>query len=101
MTAGNVTIEKSPAVIDRRYSRRGHSLMFQPALGFDCRHTSGTRCRNRLPEHGILNVAACKHAGDTGPGRTAFGLDITVAVEIELPFEDVGIRIVTDSDKQS
>src|SRR5690242_17197402 len=65
------------------------SLMLQPPLGFDGRHTSGTRGGDRLPEHGILDVAARKHARYIRPCGIRLGLDIAVAVEIDLPFKDI------------
>src|SRR5437868_5910537 len=74
--------------------------VFQPAFGLNRSHAAGAGSGNGLAEYGILNVAARKHAGNVGAHRIRMGLDVAVAIEIDLAFEDFGIRIVTDRNEK-
>src|SRR5262249_30608118 len=70
--------------------------MFQPAFGFDRSHASGACSSDGLPENRILNVATGKHAGNIRTCRIGLRLDVPMAIEIDLPFENIRVRIVTD-----
>src|SRR5260370_4206353 len=70
--------------------------MFQPTLGFNCGHASRAGRGDCLPEYGILDVTAGKHAGDIRARGIRLCLDITEAVAFDLAFENVGVLLVSD-----
>src|SRR5215831_4985737 len=74
--------------------------MFQPALGLDGRHAPASGGSDGLAENRILDVAAGKDTGDIRARRIRMSLDIPLLVQIDLAFKDVGVRIVSDGNKQ-
>src|SRR5262249_19456929 len=58
--------------------------VFQPALGFDCRHASGSGGRDGLPEYRILNVAAGEDAGNAGACGIRLRPDVPAVIQINL-----------------
>src|SRR5437867_4278713 len=76
-------------------------LMLQPPFGFDRGHASSACRGNCLTEDRILNIATCKHSSHAGSRGIRLGLDVAVAIEIELPFENIRVGIVADRDEQS
>ena len=66
--------------------------MFQPALGLHGGHAAGTGSRDRLPEDGILDVAARKDTGYIRARRTRLGLDISQVVEIDLATNEAELK---------
>src|SRR5688572_19521997 len=77
------------------------SSVFQPAFGFDGRHAAGTGRRDGLAKDRILNVATSEDTGNIRPGRTGLRSDITQIVQIDLPPENLGVRVMPNSDKQT
>src|SRR5215471_7428470 len=75
--------------------------MIEKAFGVDRRHASGACCCHRLTIDGILYVAAGKHTGDIRSSRMPVGLEVAHGIHVNLSFEEVCIRLVTDSDKDA
>src|SRR5436190_17050760 len=96
MTAGDSLHVGLSAVYARRYS----PSVFQPAFRFNRRHASCTGGRDGLAKDRILDVAAGEHAGNVGARGIVMGLDVAVAVEIDLAFTNFSIGIVTDRNEE-
>ena len=84
---------------------RGQSVhIFQIFLCVERRHAASARARDRLAIDVVLHVTGGEHAGNIGGGGvadiTAFGFDVAVR-HIDLTFENLRVRCVTDGDKNA
>ena len=75
-------------------------LFFEQTLGFDCRHAAGAGRRNRLTVDAVLHVARVKNAVDIG-SRAPVRDEVAVRIQIELAPKNLGIRDMTDRDKET
>src|SRR5436190_20817958 len=73
--------------------------VFQPTLRLNCCHASCAGGRNCLAEYRILNIPAREHTGNVCASRIRLGLDITVAIQLNLTFENVGVWVMTNRNK--
>ena len=70
-------------------------------LGVERGHAAGPRGGDRLTVDLVHHVAAGEHARDAGAGRAGLDLDIAIAVEFELAFEQLGRRRVADRNERA
>jgi hypothetical protein len=71
----------------------------QEALGIQRGHAAGAGRGDRLAVDLVHHVAAREHAGHAGPRRAGLDLDIMVRIELEMPAEQLGRRVVADRDE--
>src|SRR5579862_2841708 len=76
------------------------AFSFKKAFDFDGCHAAGPGGGNGLPVAAVLDIAGVKDPGDAG-ACAAFGEDVTIRVELDLPDERSGIRNVPDGDKEA
>ena len=77
---------------------------FKIALSVERSHASGCRGGYGLTVHEVLNVSGGEdafHAGRGGGFGTGSLGDDVVVLELELAFEQSGVRVVTDCDEDA
>src|SRR6185503_3431187 len=81
---------------------RRSSLMAscQKPLRFQCGHTAHSGSGDGLPEYLVLHIARCKHAGYVGARGIRSGLDVTVAIEVDLAIKELRRRDMSNGHEQ-
>src|ERR1041384_4714065 len=75
--------------------------MVQKTFGIDGRHATRTRSRNGLPVNRILHVATRKHSRNVCRRRMSGSLQIPNLVHVQLAFEQLSVRLVTNRNEHT
>ena len=76
------------------------AFCFEKPLCFNRRHTTGARSGDGLAISPVLYVASVENTLDIRPGA-AVRNDVAVRIEIELAGKCLGVRDVSDGDKET
>src|SRR6185436_13886415 len=74
--------------------------LLKKSLGIKGRHASCPRSRYSLAIDVVLNITRRKYAWQTG-ASTIVRNDITIGVSLDLPVENLGVRIMANGNKNT
>src|SRR5271163_2436168 len=80
--------------------RRSMPFGFEKPFRFHGRHTPGPRRGDRLPIGPILDVTGMEYSSDVR-ARAAVADDVTVVIQVDLPFERLRVGNVADGDEET
>ena len=76
--------------------------IFEPAFGVDGCHTARSSGSDGLPVHRVLDVATSEDTSHICVCRVGHRLEVAgCVVHVELATEEIGIRLVADSNKHA